>query len=108
MGTEHVLRVEGFVELLLRHQSLLQHDVIDRAVGVERLLGHFTISMQRSLLTVMPSTHSSVSVSMAFFSQMRLSKSDSVMTGSITFSCNCPASAAKLTVVSLPITLKHT
>ena len=40
--------------------------------------------------------------------QIRLSKRDSVITGSITLSCNCPASAAKLIVVSLPITLKQT
>ena len=31
-----------------------------------------------------------------------------MMIGSITFSSNCPASAAKLTVASLPITLKQT
>ena len=30
------------------------------------------------------------------------------MIGSITLSCNCPASAAMHTVVSLPMTLKHT
>ncbi len=29
------------------------------------------------------------------------------MIGSITFSCSCPASAAIITVVSLPITLKR-
>ena len=56
----------------------------------------------------MPSTHFSVKVSSALWSQMRLSMRHSVMTGSITFSSNWPASAAKLTVVSLPITLKQT
>ena len=30
------------------------------------------------------------------------------MTGSITFSCSCPASAAIVTVTSLPMTLKQT
>lgn len=37
---EHVLRVESFVELLLRHDTLLEHDVIDGAVGLESFLCH--------------------------------------------------------------------
>ena len=71
MRHEHVLRIECLIEFLL-------------AVTIP--MEFFTISRQRSLLTVMPSTHSSVNVSMAFFSQIRLSKSDSVITGSITLS----------------------
>lgn len=38
---EHVLRVESFVELLLRHDTLLEHDVIDGAVGLESFLATF-------------------------------------------------------------------
>ena len=67
----------------------------------------FTISRQRSLFTVIPSIHFSRSVSIAFGNQVRSSIRHSVMIGSITFSCNCPASAAIITVVSLPITLKQ-
>ena len=40
MGYQHVLRVEGLVEFLLRHQPLLEHDIINTTVGLKCLLGH--------------------------------------------------------------------
>ena len=35
-----MLRIEDGVELLLGHKALLEHDVVDRAVGFKGFLGH--------------------------------------------------------------------
>ena len=36
----HILRIKGFVELFFRKNTLLKHDIIDRAVGLKGFLGY--------------------------------------------------------------------
>ena len=67
-----------------------------------------TLARQISALAVIPRTHFSVSVSMALVSREMDSNIAWAITGSMTLSWSCPASAAMVTVMSLPITLKHT
>ena len=38
---KHILRVKCLIEFLLCHQSLLEHDIIDRTVSIQCFLGHF-------------------------------------------------------------------
>ena len=56
----------------------------------------------------MPRTHLSANVMAALPKSEMLSNMDCAITGSITLSWSWPASAAKVMVVSLPITLKQT
>ena len=56
----------------------------------------------------MPSTQWTRSVRAALMNSVWASKMQAAITGSNTFSCNCPPSAAIVTVRSLPITRKQT
>ena len=36
----HILRIKGFVKFFFRKNTLLKHDIIDRAVGLQGFLSH--------------------------------------------------------------------
>lgn len=65
----------------------------------------WTCSRQRSTFATMPVTQRSRRVSIPFLSISIDSSRLWTITGSITFSSSCPASAARVTVRSLPMTL---
>ena len=67
-----------------------------------------TYARHTSALAVMPSTHMVRSDIAARRSRPIDSNRHWAMTGSMTLSCSCPASAAIDRVTSLPKTLKHT
>ena len=68
----------------------------------------YTISRQRSASTSIPSRQWVRRVSKARASMSMLWKTLKTITGSMTFSSSCPASAARVTDRSLPITWKAT
>ena len=37
---KHVPRIKSLIQLLLSHQTLLQNDIVDRAIGFQSFLGH--------------------------------------------------------------------
>ena len=63
-----------------------------------------TIARSRSRLAVMPRTQRSVSVTQPLCRCLMLLNRLCAMIGSKALSCSCPASAAKVTVTSLPMT----
>ena len=67
-----------------------------------------TLRRHTSALASIPTMHSSRSVRMALRRSLIDSKDTWPMTGSMTLSWSWPASAAKVSVTSLPITLKQT
>ena len=114
---DHIFRIKGLVEFLLGEKAFLKDYVVDRAVGLKGLFGDLGAGLVAD--DRVEGSHDADAVlhhlvaallvdGDALHALLTLSMMDSAMTGSMTFSWSCPASAANETVVSLPITLKQT